>query len=580
MADVRAHPRRRTLASEPLADLLRAHDIYLAPSRDDPSSNALLGALACGLPAASCAAADIRSWSVTRESVSTIRRSCRQCSRGWRPSSTSARARYPCAVARWSGRPLSRGACTRERRPAALAGSCAAYVRARTSCGRGFPSLRRRRRFRLVDRRRPRAPDCRLRAARLRRRACCRGHVLRKRAVRLPPRPLRRTAATLARVDRTGSASATSTAGPGTAGYPEFDRAFETLKRTPRGIDRVQVTHAECASSCSPPASTRRRCTDPDRCRPRPLPLGDERSACAARAGARRSRVGVRRRLLSQGRRRARGTGSSPKLVKGPDTLVAVVERLTRRRPGAVRAPHRDRRAATCSESSSDSASPTATCTSTQRDELASAYHALDVSSCFSAGGRAEGRARVAGVGRAARDDAGRTGVRARGRRAERPVRRRGRRRGARRGRHARPRRRRPRPEAPHRAAEQRRRRTQTIAWTGAGPNCSTASSRKARLVPIDRARAGRYARAGRRWARLLAPDASAPTASESSTATTSCRRKASASPAGRPSFSGSHAASPTTPATSTCSISARRLCPAISKHCCCSPGGVASRSS
>jgi glycosyltransferase involved in cell wall biosynthesis len=40
------------LASEPLADLLRAHDVYLAASRDDPCSNALLEALACGLPAA------------------------------------------------------------------------------------------------------------------------------------------------------------------------------------------------------------------------------------------------------------------------------------------------------------------------------------------------------------------------------------------------------------------------------------------------------------------------------------------------------------------------------------------------
>jgi glycosyltransferase involved in cell wall biosynthesis len=40
------------LASEPLADLLRTQDIYLAASRDDPSSNALLEALACGLPAA------------------------------------------------------------------------------------------------------------------------------------------------------------------------------------------------------------------------------------------------------------------------------------------------------------------------------------------------------------------------------------------------------------------------------------------------------------------------------------------------------------------------------------------------
>jgi glycosyltransferase involved in cell wall biosynthesis len=40
------------LPSEALAELLRAQDIYLAPSRDDPCSNALLEALACGLPAA------------------------------------------------------------------------------------------------------------------------------------------------------------------------------------------------------------------------------------------------------------------------------------------------------------------------------------------------------------------------------------------------------------------------------------------------------------------------------------------------------------------------------------------------
>ena len=40
------------LASEPLAELLRTQDLYLAPSRDDPCSNALLEALACGLPAA------------------------------------------------------------------------------------------------------------------------------------------------------------------------------------------------------------------------------------------------------------------------------------------------------------------------------------------------------------------------------------------------------------------------------------------------------------------------------------------------------------------------------------------------
>jgi glycosyltransferase involved in cell wall biosynthesis len=40
------------LDSQALADLLRTQDLYVAPSRDDPCSNALLEALACGLPAA------------------------------------------------------------------------------------------------------------------------------------------------------------------------------------------------------------------------------------------------------------------------------------------------------------------------------------------------------------------------------------------------------------------------------------------------------------------------------------------------------------------------------------------------
>jgi glycosyltransferase involved in cell wall biosynthesis len=39
------------LASQPLAELLRGQDVFLAPSSDDPCSNALLEGLACGLPA-------------------------------------------------------------------------------------------------------------------------------------------------------------------------------------------------------------------------------------------------------------------------------------------------------------------------------------------------------------------------------------------------------------------------------------------------------------------------------------------------------------------------------------------------
>jgi len=37
--------------SEELADILRSHDVYITASRNDPCSNALIEALACGLPA-------------------------------------------------------------------------------------------------------------------------------------------------------------------------------------------------------------------------------------------------------------------------------------------------------------------------------------------------------------------------------------------------------------------------------------------------------------------------------------------------------------------------------------------------
>ncbi len=39
------------MASEPLAQLLRQHDVYITASRNDPCSNALIEAMSCGLPA-------------------------------------------------------------------------------------------------------------------------------------------------------------------------------------------------------------------------------------------------------------------------------------------------------------------------------------------------------------------------------------------------------------------------------------------------------------------------------------------------------------------------------------------------
>jgi glycosyltransferase involved in cell wall biosynthesis len=51
-AEFRRIRRIGPVPSESVAELLRAHDVYLAASRDDPCSNGLLEALACGLPAA------------------------------------------------------------------------------------------------------------------------------------------------------------------------------------------------------------------------------------------------------------------------------------------------------------------------------------------------------------------------------------------------------------------------------------------------------------------------------------------------------------------------------------------------
>ena len=48
-ANIRVVP---PVPSHDVAELLREHDVYLASSRDDPCSNALLEGLACGLPAA------------------------------------------------------------------------------------------------------------------------------------------------------------------------------------------------------------------------------------------------------------------------------------------------------------------------------------------------------------------------------------------------------------------------------------------------------------------------------------------------------------------------------------------------
>ncbi|MDX6407726.1 MAG: hypothetical protein QOE13_797 [Gaiellaceae bacterium] len=165
---------------------------------------------------------------------------------------------------------------------------------------------------------------------------------------------------------------------PGTEGYPEFDRAYEMLRKHASRIDRVQVTHAEmhalvlAAGVDAEKVFTIPIGVDIDR-----FPLVDEELRRSARKalGVPESAFVVGS-FLKDGV--GRGEGLEPKLVKGPDTLVATLERLRSAIPelfvllsgparGYVRGelrrlgiPHRH-------------------AVVPSRDALASAYHAVDV---------------------------------------------------------------------------------------------------------------------------------------------------------------------------------------------------------
>jgi glycosyltransferase involved in cell wall biosynthesis len=166
---------------------------------------------------------------------------------------------------------------------------------------------------------------------------------------------------------------------PGTVGYPEFDRAYERLRTHASRIERVQVTHAEMQQLVLEAG------VDPGRVFRIPIgvdlsrfPLGDEESRSDAR-----QMLGVPASAFVVGSFLKDGVGLregfEPKLIKGPDALIATLSRVRDRIPelyvlltgparGFVRGElerlgiaHRHARLPS-------------------RDELASAYHAVDVS--------------------------------------------------------------------------------------------------------------------------------------------------------------------------------------------------------
>jgi glycosyltransferase involved in cell wall biosynthesis len=104
---------------------------------------------------------------------------------------------------------------------------------------------------------------------------------------------------------------------PGTPGYPEFDRAYDTLRENAPLVDRVQVTHEEMhelvVGAGVPPE---RVFTIPIGIDLENFPLAPETSRSEFVIGSfLKDGVGMEE-------------GLEPKLLKGPDTFVAVVARL------------------------------------------------------------------------------------------------------------------------------------------------------------------------------------------------------------------------------------------------------------
>jgi glycosyltransferase involved in cell wall biosynthesis len=120
---------------------------------------------------------------------------------------------------------------------------------------------------------------------------------------------------------------------PGTPGFPEFDQCYETLSRRHEEIDRIQVTNRsmeEVVLGTGVAAEKVHR-----------IPIGIDveafrRRTAEARTSA-RSQLGLPESAFVVGSFQKDGVGwgdgLEPKLIKGPDCLLAVAERLRDRIP-------------------------------------------------------------------------------------------------------------------------------------------------------------------------------------------------------------------------------------------------------
>ncbi|HWQ23688.1 MAG TPA: glycosyltransferase [Gaiellaceae bacterium] len=165
---------------------------------------------------------------------------------------------------------------------------------------------------------------------------------------------------------------------PGTPGIPEFDECFATLRRHRDRFWRVQVTHAEMHELVLAAGVSEERVfriplgIDLER-----FPLADEAHRTAARAA-----LGLPATAFVAGSFQKDGVGwgegLQPKLVKGPDVLVAALERLRADVPELhvlLTGPARGY----VKQGLERLGIPYRHVLARSREELARAYHALDV---------------------------------------------------------------------------------------------------------------------------------------------------------------------------------------------------------
>ena len=165
---------------------------------------------------------------------------------------------------------------------------------------------------------------------------------------------------------------------PGTPGYPEFDAVYEALRRDPERLARIQVTHEEMHElvlAAGVPAEHVFR-----------IPIGIDlesfpRVDCERRTAARRA-LGLGEEAFVVGSFHKDGVGwgegLEPKLIKGPDVLVAVLEQVRSRAPELVVLLTGPARGYVRREAERLGI-PVLHTVAGSRAELARAYHALDV---------------------------------------------------------------------------------------------------------------------------------------------------------------------------------------------------------